>query len=465
MSVMLTVIKDPFSPYDSQVVDHVEWKGKTVEAYIEEIYGTGIFPEFEVVANVNGLFVELDKQNSMIPIDGSNLVLCLAPAGDNPMIRMVAMIIIMVVATYLTGPGGALASQYAWVNAATVAIITTAGGLIMNAIWPIEADMPDSSDSSTSYGWGLTNNEIEGNAWPVIYGKTKVVPYLIGKYVTNVDDKQYLNQLFALADNEVYGIDEIKINKNDLEDYTGVQTVKRYGTVGQTVIPAFNSTHTIVTDARKFVISYQTIDYGATQRYTDNLLLPAVLNWMEATVPGIVNDQIGFGIVLPRGLTRYDTESGLVASTVWIYAQYRAVGASTWINWLGDGTHYVAPGGHGEYLVSDYTGTKIYRDTTSAIRKSWTKTVSPDEYEIRVAVVMPYFSLARQRILVGYDESDDRRRPIYEFFNYPYAYKGKRRDITNDTYLDYTEGIVIVWVFADRLLRCNQGQRNNFRRS
>ena len=197
--IQLIAIKDPFNP-SSRVIQKVPYEGKTVQKYADEMFPE-VFEDFEVVASVDGRFVD---PALTIPDAGSFIVFCLSP-GDRNTLRMAAMLVIMVV-TIIISKG--TAGPY-WASAFAVA-----GSFAVNALLPMTPPDIDLGSQGSSYGWSAINIVDEGFTCPVIYGTVKVLPYLIGKYIGNVNnsEKQRMNLLYLIADHPVDSITNVQIN-------------------------------------------------------------------------------------------------------------------------------------------------------------------------------------------------------------------------------------------------------------
>jgi len=309
-SILLTAIKDPFNPHSSRVVHRLDYEGKTAQQYINEIYPE-IPKDFDIIASIDGSII--DDVPLTIPMPGQNIVFCLHPSGDDAA-RLIASIAVMIIAIYapqLWGlAGGAALSTEA--GALLSVGVNVAGALIINALMPMSE--PDAQQSSASYSWGGTNLTTEGGAWPVIYGTAKILPPIIGAYLTNIlPGKQQLNLLLAISDHAVTAIDSIKLNGSTYSNYPNVSVAKRYGTTDQTVIYNFRDTHT-----------QQTSGIHITRT-------PVIIS-----VPGDANTAIGIGGSFPQGLGYYQRDGALIRAPSFIYIDYSirtGTDPDTWGAW------------------------------------------------------------------------------------------------------------------------------------
>ena len=178
-------------------------------------------------------------------------------SGGKQVLRMVAMIVVVAVAYWYTGPGGGTTAA-GWFGAgagATTAgiiaggAIVIAGTLLVNAILPaakpnIGAFGGEGLQDSNTYGWNPSRNQItEGLPAPVAYGKTRITPQVISQYRDYVGNKDIFNVLFHLTEGESSTISNIKVNNIAIEDVSvdGVADyVYRQGALTQAVIPEFS---------------------------------------------------------------------------------------------------------------------------------------------------------------------------------------------------------------------------------
>lgn len=182
-------------------------------------------------------------------------------SGGKQVLRMVAMIIVVVIATYLVGPaGGGVAEGLeaaGWgATAATVGgyvafgAIMVAGTLLVNAILPpsklnIGGMGTDQVQDGNTYGWNPSRNQInEGLVAPVLYGKMRITPQIISQYRSYIANKDIINVLFHLTEGESSLIENLKVNNIAIADVSvdGVPDfVYHQGTMTQAVIPDFGN--------------------------------------------------------------------------------------------------------------------------------------------------------------------------------------------------------------------------------
>jgi len=228
---------------------------------------------------------------SIIPLGGG---------GGKDIIKTVAMIALVVAAPGLgTALGGMMAGGFAGFTgvyaAIGTALVYTAGSMLINSILPAQTpslgmDTLDNIKSSPTYSWNVLGNSIEqGNPVPVLYGRHRVTPPLISRYVETKDNLQYLNLLYAVADGETtIETSTIKINDETIANFKDVEIYTRPGTNDQSIIGIFDD-----------VIS-------------DNQVNKTIsTDWTYSTTVGNSVSGIAVGIVAPRGIW-YASDDGKI---------------------------------------------------------------------------------------------------------------------------------------------------------
>lgn len=385
--VYVTAVKDPFDP-SSRETRFFPYEGKVAQAYIEEMYPE-VFEGYEVIASMSGQIVD---PAIIIPQPGFFVVFCLLPGDSNNVLRTIGQIAIMVVAAYVTK-----GLSLGWQIAATTAI-TMAGTMILNAILPAPS-LDEESATSPSYSWSGVNIINEGFTAPVIYGRTKVLPYLIGKYITNIwvggyatPDKQRMGLLYLLCDHKLAVIEDPKINGSPSTGYADATVHKRYGSYDQAVIPNFRDTRT-----------HQSVNNKVPWANENS-------NWTEIEIPGDSITAIGIGISFPNGLAYFSGTGSVNALSVNIQVQYARQGTDNWISWI-NGTFSGA-----EATPLRYHNQTDYNGTPSQTPPYTGKDLLPDSYKIRykTSTVHDYNAKATKDMYIDYVEGivkDDFRYP------------------------------------------------------
>ena len=258
--------------------------------------------------------------------------------GSKGVLRMVAMVIVMIVATYLTMGGaaafftsGAGAGFAAAVGGATMAgyiaagAVIIAGTLAVNAIFPTakmgaNAIGGESLADSNTYGWNPSGNQTtEGLTASVIYGKTMITPQVISQYRTYEGNKDILNVLFHLTEGESNAITNLKVNNIAIADVSVDGTVDytyRQGDITQAVIPEFSDS-----------IFETPVNMELREAY-DIALNPEEYQFTMTTSGNAVT-KIAVGIIIPGGLYSYSEGYGQLDTGYKI--EFRVNGSgSTW---------------------------------------------------------------------------------------------------------------------------------------
>ena len=309
----IVFIKNPFDPIDSREITDIE-KNITLKEAIQQI--VGVVPEEYELSCFRNSQEETNFDITLSLFD--NVIFCLTPkgGGDSKNIaRMVAMLAVVLSAPYLASMwgGGWAASTAGVLTAKGVAFqagITVAGSLIVNALLPVNVAPMDLNwgglKSSSTYAWDSKGNKNqEGIALPVIYGRHRVVPPVISRYVSQSGDNQYLNILYAVAGHEVQAIEDIRINEQSITAYSDITTEIKLGTNDQTAIVGFD-------DVRTTTRVYALIEYGSPIS--------------RETTSNVING-LAVGVHFPRGLfLARPTFYG--ENTVEIRVRYRLVGGA-----------------------------------------------------------------------------------------------------------------------------------------
>lgn len=222
-------------------------------------YVQDTIPGCDIVVSVNGHVID-DMFYIVKPEDSIGLVPVLTGGGGGgkQTLRLVAMIALAVAA-----PGIGWAAVNAYAAASTAAItyaeammvygITTmavmmVGGMLINAIMPIptpgSTDLSsDLTETSSTYSFsGGSNAREAGTTLPIMLGKARVVPPIIGSYISLDGDNQHVNILYAVNDGHVDSISDIYINDQPITNYTGCTYYTTLGNVTQDAIGNFRDT-------------------------------------------------------------------------------------------------------------------------------------------------------------------------------------------------------------------------------
>ena len=192
---------------------------------------------------------------------------------------------------------------------ALAAGIAVAGNLLLSAIMPkpsmLGFDRMDFKNSNT-YGWNKpTNQAMQAQVVPKVFGTHKITPPLIASHIISDGDKQYFNGLYALNDGEIKDIREIKINDEPIENFKGVTYEIRNGLNNQNIISNFNDT------------SY---DKNIGKKLNPDL------SYSLAQTDGNFVTSLSVTLVFPRGLYYANDNGGLAGYSVNVRVEYSADG-------------------------------------------------------------------------------------------------------------------------------------------
>ena len=249
--------------------------------------------------------------------------------------------------------------------------IAMVGNLLLTAIMP-KPSMPnfDRMDfkNSNTYGWNKpTNQAMQAQVVPKVFGTHKITPPLIASYIISEGDKQYFNGLYALNDGEIKSASEIKINDEPIENFKSVTYEIRNGLNNQNIISNFNDT------------SY---DKNIGKKLNPDL------SYSLAQTDGNFVTSLSVTLVFPRGLYYANDNGGLDGYSVNVRVEYSA-GGKNWTAITGQTIHHEE--WWGDYY-DDYTEAYdevVSYSTVSAAQTSTFRRVfrvgnlPPNKYNIR----------------------------------------------------------------------------------
>ena len=374
-------ITNPFDPINSREIV-LRDGGFPLYTYFNNIDNN-----YEIIASVNGHITEeyeaIVKQNDCIafvaiPQGGGG-------GGGKNILRSVAMIALTVAASYATGGAAAAGGWFTAGSASAYALsagIMIGGGMLVNTLMPqptpdySNPSFGDGYSNSSTYSWGVATNSVEeGTSIPIIYGTVRVTPPLISQYVETIDNKQYLNMLFALNDGTVTSITDIYINDNPITYYENVTSDIRLGTNTQTLIPSFDNTR---------------VDTAVSAILSNS-------SWVTRQGSGNTTNEITVVISAPQGLYYANDAGGLNTVNVPLDIEYRAVGSSTWLEFA--------------------TTPSIEAAQNNTVRVTYTKdTLTADQYEIRVQRTSAQSTSSRTSDKVYFEAFTE---VVYDDFTYP----------------------------------------------
>lgn len=333
-TVQITLIRNPFDPHGSRVIlPAVPVAGRSVKAIADAELarlGPALTPAFGWEIGVDGALVT-DRAGDIIPRGGQSVAVCPCVqgggGGGSSVGRTIAMLAVMVAAVvtqqYYLAAYGSTVTTAAGVTSYTTgslvasgiagAAVAGVGSMAVNALLPpVSPDLSGFSgpslDDTPTYGWDTADNQaMNGGALPVLYGRMRVTPYLIGKHVSTDGDKQYLNLLYAVAGHEVDAIHSVEVNGSPAGEHVEVET--RLGTPGQDMVSNFSDTVFEQSGGMKLSAEWST-----------------VLRTDGNAVQGLA-----VGLSCPAGLFRMGNGDALESETIRVEVQHRRVGTSTWL--------------------------------------------------------------------------------------------------------------------------------------
>lgn len=333
-------VKNPFDVRDQEEY-YEEWAGKAVRELNTE---TG-----EKVYSINGIIVD----DTEIPTDGDEIVIM--PKIEKKAFGWILTIGLTVLsAGVASGASWALAAAHwgLWTRIGVSMALTMLGNYVGSALTPTPKIDISNTEQSNTYGWGVMQSLTgQGQVLPVVYGTVKTAGMMLQRHVVSDGTKQYLNVLYCLAEGPIDGIDHIKINGNDLENFEGIEIDKRLGDAVQDIIPNFNDSYA---------------DTGLAYELNPGK------DWSTVTLDGNTAQAIEVTVSFPQGLY-YSNDSGNPDWTsVTIEAQYKKVGDIGWKqipikseNTSGEGT--------------------IRAKETKAFYRVWgVRDLEPAQYEVRM---------------------------------------------------------------------------------
>lgn len=359
------------NPLDRTILANGEYKN--IDEILKELkYDNEIY---DLVISKNSViqsgFFELENGDvvniAIVPKGGGG--------GGKKILGIVASIAIAIAAPYaaagmlgtVIGGTGAMAAGLG--TYALAAGIAVAGNLLLSAIMP-KPSMPgfDRMDfkNSNTYGWNKpTNQAMQAQVVPKVFGTHKITPPLIASHIISDGDKQYFNGLYALNDGEIKDIREIKINDEPIENFKGVTYEIRNGLNNQNIISNFNDT------------SY---DKNIGKKLNPDL------SYSLAQTDGNFVTSLSVTLVFPRGLYYANDNGGLDGYSVNVRVEYSADGEK-WMPITGQTIHH-------EEEWDDYDYTEAYDEVvsystvsaaqTSTFRRVFkTDNLPPNKYNIR----------------------------------------------------------------------------------
>ena len=243
--VTIVIVKNPFEPWNGREVQRIEYSGSL--GMLLALYSKS---GAELQGTINGYLACNEAQVK----DGDFVVIfpVVEKGGGKSILGVIAAVALSVVsmgvAAGVAGAGWGTLSM-AGVSATAMvggylaaAAVMFLGSSLIGRFMGAKIDTGQYGENNPTYTWGdMQTMEGQNNAISVTYGKVRSAGQSIGKYVSVIDNKEYLNWLVS-ADEGPLEISKITLNDNDVSYYQGVNVEVRNGTNDQEVISNFNDT-------------------------------------------------------------------------------------------------------------------------------------------------------------------------------------------------------------------------------
>ncbi|WP_197056579.1 MULTISPECIES: phage tail protein [Luteibacter] len=180
-----------------------------------------------VVASGSSDFL-LEKEWSRCIADGELITVVALPKGGSAL-RTVALVVVAIVATYVSGGAlaGTFGSAFAAGGAGAIAagaFVTIAGAVLVNAVLPLPKPPAGTTDNkSGAYGIGAKNNSARLlQSIPVMYGRFNVTPdYAALPYTEFQGNNQTLYSLLAITQGQIAD-PQIRIGDTPIDSFDEV---------------------------------------------------------------------------------------------------------------------------------------------------------------------------------------------------------------------------------------------------
>ena len=270
---------------------------------------------------LDGALIPRTNWRNVTPGIGQQVTIRVVPTGGgggkNPL-RIILSIAILVVGTAFGGPLGValgFASGSAVGAAIGTALITTAGGLLLNAIVPppqptFTGEHEGKKASQVFAIQAARNRPSPFSSVPVILGRHKMVPPLGAQTYTEIHGgSQYLRMLAVWG----YGpltISDLKIGETDINDFDDVEVETREGRSTDAPITLYTRN---VSELR-FSVLLSSADSWHTRTTSDD------------------TEEIILDFATPRGVSEFRDDGTRIAALVRVDIEYRRVGDPNWVD-------------------------------------------------------------------------------------------------------------------------------------
>ncbi|MCK5604304.1 hypothetical protein KAR91_20615 [Candidatus Pacearchaeota archaeon] len=274
-------VNNPFQK-QNRIVERIDYSGQSISGLVHDrlnefnrVYDKQLIVSdlHEVLSiSISGLIIPPSSWETTVPTDTDSVIFMpIVSKGSTE--KQILNIVIMVAVIYFTGGalmgplatigGVAMSSAGALTLAGTLVMagVVVGTGMLLQSLTPAPGSkIPTIGDQERSqlYGWTPSTVQEQGVVRPRMYGKIKVYGNVLSAHteLTNNFDGQILNALFALSagptrhvdgtsyGDDGYGISNIRLNNQPIDNFTDVTHEERFGTLNQTVIENFNDTKT-----------------------------------------------------------------------------------------------------------------------------------------------------------------------------------------------------------------------------
>jgi hypothetical protein len=205
----------------------------------------------------------------------------------------------------------------------TVSVVGASVGINYAIAAASAPSIPDTNDMSAltdspTYGWdGVSNTVRPGTPIPIVYGTHRIGGHFIqqtlrqSREATTVGE---LNTLIGVCSGPVEAISSVRVNKNPIDNFTGVVLDYRMGAFNQEVIDGFET-------------------LAVTSQYDR----PVLFGDSKAVEITTVSEVDGIEVLLrfPSGLFCVDGDGNFAPRQIEIQIEYREYGTLEWTNAVG----------------------------------------------------------------------------------------------------------------------------------
>lgn len=322
--------------------------GETIAAYLDR---AGIrLGSKPVVLSLNDRFIPRSEWPLTIPRQGDLITIRAlvrggggGDGGGSDPVRTVLTIAVMIYAPYLAGPAGLGFQVGTLAYSAAAAAIAVGGMLLVNALVPpprpqlSQAARRLDSPSPTYSLSGGSNRARPYEPMPLVLGQYRVFPDLGAReYTEFAGDDQYLYQVFNFGLSDVV-LSDFRIGATPINNFADVE-IEESGADGKLTL------------------------FPANVDSTSGGALTYAAGWITRTSS---TNATALAVDIAGSLYRA-TQNGIESHSVALEMEYRAVGAGTWLPFVGA-----------------QSAVTLTSDTRKPLRRTYRLTVAQGQYEVR----------------------------------------------------------------------------------